>query len=105
MLKPEISFSPTWFYPYRNYNAHFVDHSFATAALSLIPLLSFKIPFTLAATSDTTHFNYFFIVSNFGCLFIYENTFLHIFKCYCIVYIISIRQMKPCVGWGGTGCG
>jgi len=35
-------------------------------------------------------------------LFIYENTFLHIFKCYCIVYIISIRQTKPCLGWNGV---
>lgn len=35
-------------------------------------------------------------------MFIYENTFLHIFKCSCIVYIISIRQMKPCLGWSGV---
>lgn len=46
-----------------------------------------------------------FVVYSFGCLFIYENAFLHIFKCYCIVYIISIRQMKPCLGWSGSGCG
>lgn len=84
-------------------------HTFPSAPLSVwlldLPLTSLEdSPHTSCYTYTQTAFQlyFFFNYIKSGCLFIYENTFLHIFKCYCIVYIISIRQMKPCVGWSGV---
>lgn len=37
--------------------------------------------------------------------------YFYLFKCYCIMYIISIRPTQPCFGWvglvycSGNGCG
>lgn len=54
--------------------------------------------------SDKMHFNYFlqYRKKNWQFVYIWKKASLRIFKCYCIVYINSIRRTKPCSGWSGA---